>query len=106
MAAVSFEKISSSRIDVKDNFSLIDIRNKTPYKLSDREVIDDLKKCFVVCDSTPEVFMFKDYDVITEKPKVSYTNESIAKSKLKKLIVGKREVNNKLITVSACNAIT
>jgi len=88
-------------IDICDKFNLIDIRVKCPYstELLDDEAINkamkDLKRCFVVCDSTPEVYMFKDYDAITERPKVSYTSEAIAKQKLKKIVIGNKLINLK-----------
>ena len=75
-------------IDIKDEFSLMDIRRKKYDNINSDELINDLKRVFMVVDSTPEVFMIKDYDAINEFVKISYTNESIAKSKLKKVIVG------------------
>ena len=82
-------------IDIKDDFSLMNIRSKKDYDVTKDEIIHDLQKCFQVVDSTPEVFMFKDYNVINEQIKVSYTSEAVAKSKLKKIIVGKEKIKSK-----------
>ena len=42
----------SERINVDDEFNLIGIRSKCPYdNRSDEEAINDLKKCFVYCES-------------------------------------------------------
>ena len=88
----------TNSIDVLDSFNLMDIIDKCPYAknsngiLTDAEhdeAVEDLKKVFCCCISTPEVYMFKDYDPINELVKVSYTSESIAKAKLKKIIIGK-----------------
>jgi len=40
--------------------------------------------------------MFKDFDAIEERPKVSYTSEMIAKQKLKKVVIGKVFRDNKI----------
>ena len=73
-------------IDVLDPFNLIDIINKAPYAkksnqiLTDaehEEAINDLRRVFCCCVSTPEVYMFKDYDPINETVKVSYTSEVV-----------------------------
>lgn len=85
---------SKVTIDINDSFSLMNIRRKKDYDVEGNEIIKDLQKCFQVVDSTPEVFMFKDYDAINEVVKVSYTSEAIAKSKLKKLIIGKYQGKN------------
>ena len=82
------EKITSHIIDIKDEFCLMDIRQKKNKYVSESEVINDLKRVFMVVDSTPEVFVIKDYDSINDFVKISYTTESIAKSKLKKIIIG------------------
>ena len=95
------ETIQETTIDINDSFCLMDIRNNAPYDLSKDDIIIDLKKCFIVCDSTPEVFMFKDYDGLNDCVKVSYTSENIAKQKLKKLIVGDRLEGKRTKSVSA-----
>ena len=88
----------SDSINVLDPFNLMDIINKCPYAKNNNqmltdaeyeEAINDLKKVFRCCVSTPEIYMFKDYYSINENAKVSYTSESIAKSKLKKIVIGK-----------------
>ena len=85
------------RVDVNDEFNLIDIRNKCPYDdRSDEEAINDLKKCFVYCESVPPVYMIKTYDSISENMKVSYTNETVARSILKKVVVNTRLINDKM----------
>ena len=87
----------SERIDVNDEFNLIDIRSKCPYdNRSDEEAINDLKKCFVYCESVPPVFMIKTYDSINENMKVSYTNETVAKSMMKKVIINTRLMNGRM----------
>ena len=99
----------SDFIDVVDSFNLLDIINKCPYAknsnhiLTDAEydeAIQDLKKVFCCCISTPEVYMFKDYDSINETAKVSYTSESIAKTKLKKIVIGKSLKKDKPTTLT------
>ena len=88
----------NATIDVLDSFNLIDIIDKTPYAKSSNQIltdaeyeeaVNDLHRVFCFCVSTPEVYMFKDYDSINEIAKVSYTSENIAKTKLKKIIIGK-----------------
>ena len=74
---------SADRIDVNDDFNLVDIR-ETVY-LNEEDAIKDLKRVFAVVDYTPEVYAIKDFDPFLDKPKVSYTNQAIAKQKLKKL---------------------
>lgn len=90
---ITLDDIKNTSIDIDDKFNLMDIRNKCPYDLDKKDVLLDIKRCFCVCDSTPEVFLFKDYDAINDYVKVSYTSENIAKSKLKKIIVGNRIIN-------------
>lgn len=80
-------------IDINDNFNLIDIMNKYPYKKID-DAVNDLKRCLVYCISVPPVYMIKTYDTLIERPKVSYTNEKIAMSILKKVVICKVLVNN------------
>ena len=86
------EKVS---IDICDQFNLIDVRKKCPYKDED-EAVKDLKRCFVYCESVPPVYMIKSYDAIEDRPKVSYTNDKVAMQILKKIVIGKHEVNDKL----------
>ena len=81
-------EVTNTTIDVKDEFSLIDILKRKNYDVEGQDVITDLKRCFMVVNSTPEVFMIKDYDDINEFVKISYTSEAIAKSKLKRVVVG------------------
>ena len=84
-----------SGLDIYDKFNLMDIMRKCPYArdvLSEDNInaaIDDLKKVFCCCQSVPQVYMIKSFDAIDEIPKVSYTNEMIAKQILKKVIIGK-----------------
>ena len=96
-------------IDVLDSFNLKDIIDKCPYAknsnhiLTDaeyEEAVKDLKRVFCCCISTPEVYMFKDYDSINETAKVSYTSESIAKTKLKKIVIGKSFKKEKPTTLT------
>ena len=94
MSEVSLNTVKNTTIDIDSNFSFMDIRKKAPYDLNKIDVLIDLKKCYVVCDSTPEVFMFKDYDSLNNCVKVSYTSEKVAKEKLKKIIVGTRLIQN------------
>ena len=82
-------------IDINDEFNLIDVRARCPYK-EEEEALKDLKRCFVYCESVPPVYMIKTYDAIEERPKVSYTNDKIAGQILKKIIICKREVNDKM----------
>ena len=98
------EKQSRQSIDVLDPFNLIDIIDKAPYAkntsqiLTDeeyQEAINDLQRVFCCCVSTPEIYMFKDYDSINEIVKVSYTGEAVAKTKLRKIIIGKTFKNEK-----------
>jgi len=91
----------TTTIDIKDPFSLMDIRKRKDYEPDGEEIINDLKRCFLVCDSTPEVFMFKDYDAVHDIVKVSYTSETIAHQKLKKITVGYRHTGKNLIPVDA-----
>ena len=96
------ETVRCGRIDIYEQFNLIDIRNKCPYArevLSDKkikEAIDDLKRVFCYCESVPPVYMIKSFDAIEEHPKVSYTSEMIAKQMLKKVIIGKLFRDNKM----------
>ena len=53
-------------IDIKNEFCLMEIRDKENLNDDGDEAINDLKPCFMVVDSTPEVFMIKDYDAINE----------------------------------------
>ena len=92
------EKVS---IDISDSFCLMNIRDKAPYDLNEEDILIDLKKCFLVCDSTPEVFMFKDYDALKDCVKVSYTSENIARQKLKKIIVGNRTEGKRTKTINS-----
>lgn len=78
-------------IDTDDDFSLIDIMNKCPYKKA-TDAVNDLQRCLVYCISVPPVYMIKSYDPLIERPKVSYTNEKIAAQILKKIVIGKHEV--------------
>ena len=82
-------------IDICDSFNLIDIMNKCPYQ-TEVEALEDLKRCLVYCQSVPPVYMIKSYDSLDERPKVSYTNEKIALQILKKIVIGKHEVKDKL----------
>ena len=75
-------------IDIKDEFCLMDIRGRKNYDVDGDEIINDLKRVFLVVDKTPEVFMIKDFDEMNEIVKISYTTEAIAKSKMKKIIIG------------------
>ena len=84
----------SESINIYDKFNLIDLRHKCPYKDED-EALADLKKCFVHCEVVPPVFMIKSYDGIEELPKVSYTNEAVAKQILKKIIIKKIKIDGK-----------
>ena len=86
------EKMS---IDIYDKFNLIDMRNKVPYN-SDEEAINDLQKCFVYCESVPPVYMIKNYDAFNDTPKVSYTNESVTKQILNKIVINTRLINGKM----------
>ena len=98
---LTIDDVKNTTIDINDKFNLMDIRKKCPYNLNKLDILVDIKKCFVVCDSTPEIFMFKDYDSLNNCVKVSYTNENIAKSKLKKIIVGNRIEGNKTKPINA-----
>lgn len=82
------------RIDIYDEFNLIDVMKKCPYK-EEKEAVEDLKRCLVYCQSVPPVYMIKSYDAMNERPKVSYTNESIAIQILKKILIFKKTVERK-----------
>ena len=85
----SFE--DSERINIYDSFNLMDIMNKAPYKKKNiNEAINDLKRCLVYCISAPPVYMIKTYDPIDEVPKVSYTNETVAKQILNKIVIKRK----------------
>ena len=105
----------TTTIDIKDRFGLTDIRDKKNYDVDGDEIINDLKRCFIVFDSTPEEFMIKDYDAVNEFVKISYTNEAIVKGKLKKIVIGFNQgksvstwdiylQHTKLFTVKALNS--
>ena len=82
-------------MNIKDKFCLMDIRNKAPYNLASMEnVINDLRRCFLVVDTTPEVFCFKDYDALNDITCISYVGEKDAKAKLSKIIAGVRMSGN------------
>ena len=83
--------MSEDRIDVLDKFNLMDIRKKCPYN-SENEALKDLKRVLVYCETCPPVYLIKSYDGVEERTKVSYTNEKIAMSILKKITIGKHEV--------------
>lgn len=87
-------------IDISDEFCFSSMRDKE-YKIPSEEVINDLQKCFLVVDKTPEVFVLKDYDSLNKMNKISYTSEYHAKAKLKKLFVGYSFENNKRKKISA-----
>ena len=84
--------VTTESINIYDKFNLMDVMSKCPYKDED-EALADLKKCFVHCVSVPPVFMIKSYDGIQELPKVSYTNEAVAKQILKKIIIKKIKID-------------
>ena len=92
--------MSKVTIDINDDFNLIDMMNKCPYK-NDDEAVNDLQRCLVYCISVPPVYMIKSYDTLIEKPKVSYTNEKIATQILKKIVICKLIINDKLKDFSA-----
>ena len=65
----------NTNIGVLDSFNLIDIIDKAPYAKSSNQIltdaeyeeaVKDLHRVFCCCVSTPEVYMFKDYDSINE----------------------------------------
>ena len=96
------DKVAVERISIFDKFNLIDIRQKCPNAkdvLTDEkidEAIHDLQKCLSYCEVVPPVYMIKSYDAIEEHPKVSYTNEAVAKQILNKIIIGKLFIENKM----------
>ena len=90
---------SADRIDVNDDFNLVDIR-ETVY-LNEEDAIKDLKRVFAVVDYTPEVYAIKDFDPFLDRPKVSYTNQAIAKQKLKKLKMLDKQVGKNIKSISA-----
>ena len=65
----------------------MNIRRKKYDNISGNEVINDLKVVFMVVDSTPEVFMIKDYGSLNDFEKISYTGKAIAKFKQKELLL-------------------
>ena len=74
-------------IDIKDEFCLMDVRGRKNYNVKGDEVINDLKVVFMVVDSTPEVFMIKDYGSLNDFEKISYTGKAIAKFKQKEVLL-------------------
>ena len=90
------------RINIYDSFNLIDIMQKCPYAdnaLADDkidEAVRDLQKVFCYCQSVPPVYMIKSFDAINEIPKVSYTNEKIARPIFNKIIIGNVFRDNKM----------
>ena len=100
------DKVAVERISIFDKFNLIDIRQKCPYAkdvLTEdtiNEAIHDLQKCLSYCEVVPPVYMIKSYDAIEEHPKVSYTNEAVAKQILNKIIIGKIFIENKMKKLS------
>ena len=91
---------SSDRIDVRDNFNLLDYRAKCPYE-DETQAVADLKRCLVYCEVVPPIYMIKTYDGINDLAKVSYTNEQVAKQILKKIIIKTKIINNKVKQYSA-----
>ena len=83
--------MAEDRINVFEKFNLMDLRRKCPYASED-EALNDLKRVMVYCETCPPVYLIKSYDGIEERAKVSYTNEKIAMSILKKITIGKHEV--------------
>ena len=91
-------------MDIKDPFCLMDIRQNAPYNLNNmNQIIEDLKKCFLVVDNTPEIFCFKDYDAINNVTCVSYVGQREAKQKLNKIIAGVRMSGNSGKNVTCWN---
>lgn len=86
--------------DVSEKFNLIDMRKNCPYE-DEKEAVKDLKRCFVYCESVPPVYMIKTYDAINEVNKVGYTSDKVAMQILKKIIIGKKEVNMRLKDLTA-----
>ena len=82
------------RIDIYDEFNLIDVMKKCPYN-NDEDAISDLKRCLVYCQSVPPIYMIKSYDAMNEHSKVSYTNETIASQILKKIVIHKKTVERR-----------
>ena len=85
---------SSDRIDVRDNFNLLDYRAKCPYE-DETQAVADLKRCLVYCEVVPPIYMIKTYDGINDLAKVSYTSEQVAKQILKKIIITRKKKNGK-----------
>ena len=91
---------TSDRIDVRDNFNLLDYRTNCPYD-DEAQAVADLKRCLVYCEVVPPIYMIKTYDGINDLAKVSYTNEQVAKQILKKIIIKTKIINNKVKQYSA-----
>lgn len=86
------QNMTTSNIDIHDTFNLYDMQQKYPHtidndSLREKNALSDLSKCFVYCMSVPPVYIIKDYDNINDKMTVKYTNESIAKQMLSKVII-------------------
>ena len=90
------------RINIYDSFNLIDIMQKCPYSkdalTEDKidEAVRDLQKVFCYCQGVPPVYMIKSFDAINEIPKVSYTNEKIARPIFNKIVIGNVFRDNKM----------
>lgn len=95
---IPIEKIT---IDVNDRFSTRNIIMHDAYDLETNDVVYDLKRCFLMVNKTPEIYMFKDYDSLKEQCVVAYTSENIAKQKLKKIEVGTKMVDKKIKKINA-----
>ena len=91
---------SNDRIDVRDEFNLLNIMEKCPYE-DETKAVADLKRCLVYCVAAPPLYMIKTYDGINDLAKVSYTNEQVAKQILKKIIIKTKIINNKVKQYSA-----
>jgi len=87
---IKWEEVKSSTIDIKSKFDITTLINKYPTKLYKSEnwtkAIIDLRQIFASVHATPKLFIFK--DMCRDGFKLSYTNDKVAKTKLKEISIG------------------
>lgn len=95
-------------IDFNDSFTLYDIirkKSKGEYltnkgALNVRSIIDDLRRCLVVSMSDPITYVMKCYDGVKDIQVVKYKKRDEASKILNDVMVGRIEINRKMVDIS------
>lgn len=89
---INQNEIEIKEIDLKDSFTIKDIRKKTELHkyTSNKELIEDLSRVLRLIDDGNDTYVIKVYDTITDTFSLKFVNDSFIAKTLKRIVINEK----------------